>query len=1002
LLLLTSKTRVLLLSTFPIFHLLISSEFFRNLFMKQRFYLLWGACGIFMSLVSATSTLQAQSIQIDGTTPTTPGTCSGSCNIGGGIQRGGNLFHSFSQFNVEEGARVIFVDPGVTNILTRVTGNEGSNIRGTLGVSGGNANLFLINPNGIIFGQNAKLEVGGSFVGTTANAIRFGNQGFFKASASEVPLLTVNPSALFYQSANGSIENKSSVFLEKDLTGSDVRGLKVPDGRSLLLVGGEVNLNGGRLNAFGGRVELGGLAESGVIGLDVDNSNLRLSFPENTALADVLLTNGAIVDVTANGGGSITVNARNISISGNQTRLFSGIRSGIAGSQAGDITLNATGALTVTDFGRILNRVRPGGQGNSGNINIKAGSLSLINGGQVQAFTSGIGDAGDVNIYVPNGAVTVVGYFVDNFGKNPSRIDSSVQKNTLTTEEEKGNGGNVKITARELYIKDGGFVNTGTSGRGDAGNILIEVSDLVSLESAKESGIFSNVSAGAVGNGGEINIKTRSLSLTGGSQIAASVISKTANNSGGRGNGGNIIVNASDSVTISGTSPETGFSSGLFTLTGEGAEGIAGNITVSTKDFRISNGATINARTSNSNRAGNIIVNATNFEALNGGQIFTTTSNFGDAGNIIIKATDSIKLSGIDPTFAERSANPKFKADNIVQNEGAASGLFASTRADSTGLGGDITIETGQLNVQDQAQVSVSSKGKGDAGNLDVNAHIVSLDNRAKLTSETQSGKGGIITLTVRDLLLMRRNSQLSTNAGKAGFGGDGGDITITAPNGFIVATPLGNNDITANAFSGSGGKIKITTKGIFGFVTRTGADIERLDPNGRNPNKIQTSDITAFSQQNPLLDGTVQINSPDVDPSKGLAELPVNLVNASQQIAADCNAGGKISRNSFTVVGRGGVPSNPVEPLTADAVLADWITLKPDAENNIQDRVVISKQRDTEQNLQKVNSVDYPTKIVEAQGWVVDANGNIVLVAQLPTATPHNSALVSASCAVK
>jgi filamentous hemagglutinin family protein len=955
------------------FHVPVDSKFFCNLFMKQHFYMLWSACGISVSLVTGISTVQAQSIKIDGTTPTTPATCSGTCNIEGGLQRGSNLFHSFSQFNVEEGARVIFVDPGVTNILTRVTGNESSNIRGTLGVSGGKANLFLINPNGIIFGENAKLEVGGSFVGTTANAIRFGNQGFFKASASEVPLLTVNPSAFFYQTANRPIENKSSV-----------NGLSVPDGRSLLLVGGDVNLNGGILKAFDGRVELGGLAERGEIGLDVDNNNLRLSFPENTALADVSFSN-SIIDVSGNGGGSITLNARNIGIS-NTTSLGSGIWTKIVSVQPGDITLNATGAVTV-DASTIFNGVFPGGAGNSGKININAGSLSLSNGGQVQAVTYGKGNAGDVNIDVRNGAVTVAG--------NDSRIDSTVVATAV------GNAGSIKILARELYIKDGGFVNTGTFGQGDAGNIFVQVSDLISLqsESVINTGIFSNVSEGAVGNGGEINIKTRSLSLTGSVQIGASVFGKTQENPGSHGSGGNILVNA-DSVTISGASLETGFSSGLLTVTNKGAEGSAGNITVNTRDFRITDGATINAQTRNSSRGGSITINATNFEALNGGQIITTASNSGDAGNINIKATNSIKLSGSDPTFAERSA--KFKDDNTVQNEGAASGLFASTRADSTGLGGDITIKTGQFNVQDQAQVSVSSKGKGDAGNLDVNANIVSLDNQAKLTSETQSGKGGIITLTVRDLLLMRGNSQISTNAGKAGFGGNGGDITITAPNGFILATPLGNNDITANAFSGSGGKIKITTKGIFGFVTRTGADIERLDPNGRNPNKIQTSDITAFSQQNPLLDGTVQINSPDVDPSKGLAELPVNLVNASQQIAADCNAGGKSSRNSFTVVGRGGVPSNPVEPLTADAVVADWITLKPDAENNIQDRVVISKQRDTEHNLQKVNSVNYSTKIVEAQGWIVDANGNIVLVAQLPTATPHNSALVSASCAVK
>ncbi|MBX9259138.1 filamentous hemagglutinin N-terminal domain-containing protein [Desmonostoc muscorum CCALA 125] len=970
--------------------------------MKQHFYILWGVCGISFCLIATTGIVQAQSIQIDGTTPTTPDTCSGSCNIGGGIQRGSNLFHSFSEFNVDQGATVLFLDPGVTNILTRVTGNGRSNILGTLGVSGGNANLFLINPNGIIFGSDAKLDVRGSFVGTTANAIQFGNQGFFRASASEIPLLTVNPSALFYESPNGVIQNNS---IGVDSTDSSVLGLRVPNGQSLLLVGGEVNLDGGRLNAFGGRVELGGLAESGVIGLDVNNNNFRLSFPENTALADVSLTNGARVDVTANGGGSITVNAKNIGISGTQTRLFSGIRRGIASGKAGDITLNATGSVTVTDGSRILNRVLSGGQGNSGNINIRAGSLSLINGSKVQALTFGKGNAGNVIIDVPNGAVTVVSNLVSNLvdlsnDDKLSRIDSSVQKSSLPGEQEKGNGGNVEITARELYIKNGGFVNTGTSGRGDAGNISINVLDLVSLESAVGSGIFSNVSAGAVGNGGEINITTRSLSLTGGSQISASVIAKTSQNPGGQGNGGNILVNASD-ITISGTSPETGFSSGLFTLTGKGAEGIAGNITINTANFRISDGATVNAQTRNSNRGGNVTINATTFEAINGGQVFTTAASSGNSGNITVKATDRIRLSGSDPTFAQRRA----EFPDEVQNEGSASGLFASTRADSTGLGGNIAIETGRFIIKDQAQVSVSSQGKGDAGNIDVNAHILSLENQGKLTSETQSGKGGNITLQLRDLLVMRRNSKISTNAGKAGSGGDGGDIRISVPNGFIVAAPLENNDITANAFFGNGGNIRITTKRIFGFVRRSGADIQRLDPDDLDPNNVPTSDITSFSQQNPSLNGTVQINSPDVDPSKGLAELPVNAVDASQQVAAECNASGKPSRSSFTVIGRGGVPSDPVELLTADRVLVDWIALEPEAKNSVhgdQNRVVISKQRNTERTLQKVNSVNQATQIVEAQGWVVDANGNVVLVAQIPTATLHNSAVASTSCGAK
>ncbi|MEM6404020.1 MAG: filamentous hemagglutinin N-terminal domain-containing protein, partial [Cyanobacteria bacterium P01_D01_bin.116] len=123
-----------------------------------------------------------------------------SDRIDGGAIRGQNLLHSFSEFNINEGRGAYFSNPtGVENILTRVTGNNLSNILGTLGVDGG-ANLFLLNPNGIFFGANAKLDINGSFVGSTANGIGVDNQDFFNLlnSQPDSQLLTVKPSALFF------------------------------------------------------------------------------------------------------------------------------------------------------------------------------------------------------------------------------------------------------------------------------------------------------------------------------------------------------------------------------------------------------------------------------------------------------------------------------------------------------------------------------------------------------------------------------------------------------------------------------------------------------------------------------------------------------------------------------------------------------------------------------------------------------------------------------------
>ncbi len=952
--------------------------------MKQRFHVFWIAGSLSLFSIGTISHAQAQSIQIDGTTPTTPGRCTGSCTIEGGLQRGSNLFHSFSQFNVDSGATVRFRDPGVTNILSRVTGTNRSDILGKLGVLGGNANLFLINPHGIIFGPNASLDVRGSFVATTANAIQFGDQGFFSASTSEVPLLTVNPSAFFYQSANGSIENNSvapagvkPAVVENPLDLEDASGLRVPDGRSLLLVGGDVTLSGevtlsedvtlrrGGLNAFGGRVELGGLAEPGAVGLTVDGNSLRLNFPDSVPRADVLLTNGAGVDVTGAGGGSIAINARNLDISG-YSQLLAGIGRGLGsvGTQAGDITLNATEAVTVTNS-QVLNRVRSTATGNGGNVSITARELSLRDGSALSATTFGQGNAGNIFVQVSD-AVSL----------ESASFFSNVETDAI------GNGGNVSITARELSLRDESELGANIFGQGNAGSIFVQVSDAVSL--ASDSKIDSTVGPGAVGDGGEVDIRAQSLSLTGGAQLAATVFRANEGLPGGRGNGGNILVNASDAVNLSGTSKMTGLSSGLFAATEGEAIGPAGNITVNTDAFRIANGAVVNAQTLNQSNGGNISINATTFEAVNGGQITTTTDSSGDAGDITVNSTDSLTLSGSDPTFADRRA----QFGDRVQNEApGSSGLFAGTRANSTGLGGNIEIVTGSLLVRDGAQVTVGSLGTGEAGNLEVGARSILLDNQGNLTATTESGKGGNITINANTLV------------------------------------GLDNSDITANANEGEGGFIQITAQGVFGLEIRDPTNnIDELSTN-------KTNDISASSLEDPSLNGVVEINTPDVEPEEQVVNLPDEVVDVGGLVAQSCPAGGSaVARGSseFVVTGRGGLPPTPGEALKSDAVLVDLGTPivssrgQPPASKSLspvtsgQEFGELTRAATPEEPLRRVEgrTENYdPTNvstnsthsasvpITEAQGWVVGPNGEVVLTAQAPTVTPHNSELTSASC---
>jgi len=450
--------------------------------------------------------------------------------IDGGAARGSNLFHSFSEFNIQNGQRVYFANPiGIENIFTRVTGGNASKIEGTLGVLGA-ANLFLINPNGIVFGKNALLDVKGSFVGTTANGVQFGNQGIFSATNPQAPpLLTIQPSALWFNqlNQNAEIKNNSVEPAEKNPAGDDAFGLRVPNGKSLLLVGGNISMDGGRLNAYGGRVELGGLAEPGNVDILLNGDNLSLKFPLNVTRGSVSLTNQARVSVASAGGGDIAINARNLEILG-VSFLSAGIGKGLGTPEtvAGDIILNAIGEIKIAGKSGIGNNVRPSSKGKGGNIFIDSGDFSLSNGAQLQASTSGQGNAGNVTVNVKN-AVDLAG--------GETTIFSNVEL------EGKGNGGNIDIKATTLSLADGAQLQTlvKSDGQGDAGNVNVKVTggvDIAGVNGTKKSGISSNVQPRVEGNGGNIFIDSGDFSLSDGAEIDAS--------NSGKGNVGNIKINS--------------------------------------------------------------------------------------------------------------------------------------------------------------------------------------------------------------------------------------------------------------------------------------------------------------------------------------------------------------------------------------------------------------------------------------------------------------------------
>ncbi|RUT07711.1 hypothetical protein DSM106972_019710 [Dulcicalothrix desertica PCC 7102] len=891
--------------------------------------------------------------------------------INGGAQRGNNLFHSFGQFNIGSGQSVYFSNPtGVQNIMTRVTGGNASTILGTLGVNGA-ANLFLINPSGIIFGKDARLDIRGSFVGTTANKVQFGEQGFFSATNPEAPaLLTVNPSALLYNQIN-----------PQPIQSQAQRLIKL--GNSLLLVGGAVNLNNSAILNSGGRVELGGLSEAGTVGLVFDQDGIRLDFPKDTARADTSIAN-SIINVVSNDKGNISLYGRNIDIFKSSLQT-STKELATARSQAGKITINATGAISLTQA-KLANSFAPQTNSNAvipgGDIIIDANSLSLKQNSSIGTVSLGQGDAGNIIINT-RGAITVEG----------GLIASTTDVGAV------GKAGNVDINTGSLFLKNGSMLGSVPFATGASGNVTINSRDTIVVDGKGldgiPSGIFSTL-FGREGKGGNIKITTNSLYVKNGSTISSATNAK--------GDAGNIQIDARDTVVVDGMGKPTTITSAVS----PNAEGKAGDININTDSLFVRNTAYINTSTFGKGSAGDITINARNEIVLDGAnqnvdasgiasivsnrakgeggdirinadsltitnRMGVTTSSLGggNAGDIIVKTRGDI-------TFANKSALSTaaygpVNAGKVVIDSGGTiyfdktSGILAAAISLRDYID---TVKRSGATVEDLQQLelalSLFPSQTGNANDIEINARSLQLDNNSTIGTFTTSGNGGNIRLQLKDLLLLRRNSGISTTAGISDQGGNGGNITIDVP--FIVAVGKENSNITANAFTGNGGNINIKTQGLFGIEARP----EDL---------LNSSDITASSELG--VQGQILIQQPEVQPTQAIIELPEEVVDATRQVAQICpRIPGAKPLGEFTITGRGSLPPNPLDMMPG--------TTTQRALASLDEKAKVS-------NMPQQPQLNSP--IVEAQGWIKTEDGSVELVATAPTVTPSQERAIKAVC---
>ena len=403
-------------------------------------------------------------------------------NITGGLNRGQTLFHSFKDFSIPTGGAANFNNPaGTRDIISRVTGNLFSDINGTLNSNG--ANFLLINPNGVVFGPNAKLNVGKAFAASTASGVDLidgqGRQLTFGTNPNgDAPLLKINPNVFFNVSRlnmGASVPNNPGIVNYGKLQTNN-------DSQYIGLIGGNVTLDGkyggGKIFAPGGRIDLGGLNSAGTVSTDAQG----LVFGGNGLVrGDVLLTNDALVTARANGilgtvnpffsnlaftGSNININANNLNVINSGAKSNTGFaaidngleqNSGVKTQPAGNININTTGQVNL-DNANIKNTLRPGAEGKIGDININANSLSLINKSIISSRTSGKGNAGDINIINANSLSLI--------------NDSDISTGNLFGE---GDAGDININANSLSLINSSDISTSnTFGKGDAGNINIK------------------------------------------------------------------------------------------------------------------------------------------------------------------------------------------------------------------------------------------------------------------------------------------------------------------------------------------------------------------------------------------------------------------------------------------------------------------------------------------------------------------------------------------------
>ncbi len=933
------------------------------------------------------------------------------------VDGGGNTFNYLA--NQSKDAQLLTINPnalfnvsrlnmgatlpksqGIVNFGTITPNNDNQYV----GLIGGNITLDGQYGGGKIIAPGGRVDLGGlnsaGIITTNEKGLSFDGNNLIRGD------VTLTNAAQIFVVANKKIGVVNTYFNPQPYIGSNINisayNLQVNNNSSFF---GGINYTNGTPNLKTGNININTtgaiIIDKGQVGNLILPGGVENAGDIKIVAKSLSLNNGSTIQAPTTGKGNAgnidiettgdivfsgSFNQSDIPISSNP--LISGISTTTYGEgNAGSILINTQGKLSLSNNSGILSAISPIGLSptldfvnpitinvarNSPGITIKAQELELKNSGNILSSNLGQGNGGNIDI-TTKGNITIA---------NQSNVSTTAAQSI--SGNGKGNAGDINITSttgslniigtNDLSVLQGintdalSFINSSTYGFGDAGKIKINANQ-GKISIANRGGIFSSITATGVGNSNGIKIDAGELEISNFSNI--STVTSQPIFVDGKGKAGDIDITTTGNLTITGTNNPSNLqftsANALSSInSGTYGQGDAGKITINTNQGKLS--------------------------LDSGAQISSSTNGTGNAGDLTVTAAN-VDIDGETPNTSYSRA-------------GAPSGLIAEVAPTGSGKAGNLTLTTGRLNVSNGGKVQAPTFGNGNGGNLFIKADEINVfktpgvdsffltninvgvgfdpfrnvdiagnpvyatgnsgnlkieTNRLRLskdvaiTADSRSGQGGNIDLKVSDYLLMRQGSKISTTAGTAQQGGDGGNLKIDTQ--FVIATPKEDNDITANAYTGKGGSIQIKAQSILGLQSRSQATLE-------------TNDITASSRLG--TNGTVTLNTPEIDPSRGLSVLPTTITDPTNQINPNCSAKA-IANNSFTNVGRGGIPATPKDPLNEQEIATNWVRLNPQDTRSLAATPAPATQ---------IYTSAEGKPIVEAQGWRRERNGDIVLVA--------------------